>query len=182
EQLARAAHERALVLVRHDLLGVREAEPPHGVHLLVAVGEAAALVAHEEEAHALQDARRRAIRLAPREPVRHVAEPVLRDGLEPRLLADLADGCRLGRFAGLDVALRKAPDERTAFGAPPRDQDDGRVPAPPAVDEAARRELALERRPDRGRGHAPRVVASASHARYGAEPAATRSASTSGTS
>src|SRR5207248_683978 len=81
-----------------------------------AVAEAPATAPHEEEAHALPDAPRAPLRVAPREPVGDVAELLLDLGLEPGLLAHLAHRRRHGRLAGLDVPLGDGPHQGPALG------------------------------------------------------------------
>src|SRR5262249_8997180 len=111
------------------------------------------------------------------------AELLLDVRLEPRLLAHLADGRRLGRLAGLEMSLRDGPEEQVPLDVAAGRQDDGEPAAPVVVHEPAGRELALDRRPRRGSLHGGRgAAAPGSEGREGADPAASGRASTSGTS
>src|SRR5262249_53701821 len=83
EAIARAADQRLLGGILDRRLGIGEREPAHGIHLIVAVRETAAAMAHQEEAHPLENAHGRAVVVAARVPVGHVAEGVLDLADEP---------------------------------------------------------------------------------------------------
>src|SRR5262249_49883161 len=142
EAIARAADQRLLGGILDGRLGIGEREPAHGIHLIVAVRETAAAMAHQEEAHPLEDAHGRAVVVAARVPVGHVAEGVLDLADEPGLLADLTQRGSGHALARLHVSLGDAPHHLTLLSAPPAAETHLPPPVRPPIDEASARQLA----------------------------------------
>ena len=114
---------------------------------------------HEEEAHALEDARRPPLGLAPRVPVGHVAQAVDDLGFEAGLLAHLAKRRFLHALAFLDVPLGQDPHEVAAGMDAAAREAHRPFAADATADEPPGGELAHHRRSSRRRFHASRFVA-----------------------
>src|SRR5262249_59763881 len=125
-----------------DGLGFLDVEPAHGVHLVVAVGEASATVAHEEEPHPLPDAHRPARIVPTCVPVGHVAEWLLDGAEETGLLTNLAHRRVRGALPSLHVALRNAPHQGSHAALPPSGEHHLPLVAPPPDHEPSRPEPA----------------------------------------